>query len=59
MELDVSSATVSIAAQAVGTSEGEIVKTLSFPMSEGAMPVCAAGDTKINNPSSRPCSTPR
>lgn len=32
-----------------GTSEGEIVKTLSFMVGDGVVLVCAAGDTKIDN----------
>lgn len=50
MEFDESSATVAQAAHAAGTSEGEIVKTLSFLVGDGAVLVCAAGDTKIDNP---------
>ena len=50
MEFDESSATVAQAAHAVGASEGEIVKTLSFMVGDGAVLVCAAGDTKVDNP---------
>lgn len=50
MVFDESSATVAQAARAAGTSEGEIVKTLSFLVGDGAVLVCAAGDTKIDNP---------
>lgn len=49
MEFEVSSATVEQAALAAGTSEGEIVKTLSFMVGDGVVLVCAAGDTKIDN----------
>lgn len=50
LEFDEPSATVAQAAHAAGTSEGEIVKTLSFLVGDGAVLVCAAGDTKIDNP---------
>lgn len=50
MEFDESSATVAQAAHAAGTSEAEIVKTLSFLVGDRAVLVCAAGDTKIDNP---------
>ena len=49
MEFDVSSATVSEAAKAVGSSEGEIAKTLSFIVSEKPILIVVAGDCKIDN----------
>ncbi|MBR5562169.1 MAG: YbaK/EbsC family protein [Clostridia bacterium] len=49
MEFDVSSATVSEAAKAVGSSEGEIAKTLSFLVDEKAILIVVAGDCKIDN----------
>lgn len=49
LEFDSSSATVSLAAEAVGTSEERIAKTLSFMTKEGPILVVAAGDAKINN----------
>lgn len=55
-EFDVSSATVELAARAVGTSEARICKTLSFKDAvsfgdgeEGCILIQTAGDTKIDN----------
>ncbi len=48
-EFDVSSATVCEAAIAVGCSEGEIAKTLSFIVDEKAILIVVAGDVKIDN----------
>ncbi len=48
-EFDVSSATVSLAAKALGCNEQRIAKTLSFHVNERIVLVVAAGDTKINN----------
>ncbi|MBQ9747231.1 MAG: YbaK/EbsC family protein [Clostridia bacterium] len=49
MEFDVSSATVEKAAAAIGCSEREIAKTLSFLIGERAILIVAAGDAKIDN----------
>lgn len=49
MEFDVSSATVGEAAIAVGVSEGEIAKTLSFIVDEKPILIVVAGDVKIDN----------
>ena len=50
MEFDVSSATVELAAQAVGVEGARICKTLSFKDSEGGcILIQTAGDTKIDN----------
>lgn len=49
-EFDVSSATVALAAQALGVEPGRIAKTLSFAQGEGAILVVAAGDAKVDNP---------
>lgn len=50
MEFDVSSATVELAAKAVGTAPEHIVKTLSFKLKDGSgILVQAAGDAKIDN----------
>ncbi len=49
MEFDVSSATVGEAAIAVGCSEGEIAKTLSFIVDEKPILIVVAGDVKIDN----------
>lgn len=48
-EFDVSSATVELAAQAVGVAGARIAKTLSFRDGEGCMLVVAAGDAKVDN----------
>ncbi|MDD5938163.1 MAG: YbaK/EbsC family protein [Clostridiales bacterium] len=49
LEFDVSSATVELAAQAVGCEAARIAKTLSFAVGEGCVLVVCAGDTKIDN----------
>ena len=50
MEFDVSSATVELAAQAVGVEGARICKTLSFKNGEeGCILIQMAGDAKINN----------
>lgn len=49
MEFDVSSATVGEAAKAVGSSEGEIAKTLSFLVDDKPILIVVAGDCKIDN----------
>lgn len=46
---DVSSATVALAAAALGTEEARIAKTLSFSLGDSQILVVAAGDAKINN----------
>ena len=49
IEFDVSSATVALAAQALGCEEARIAKTLSFSLGDGAILVVAAGDARIDN----------
>lgn len=49
-EFDVSSATVELAAQALGCAPCRIAKTLSFLVEEKAVLVVAAGDARIDNP---------
>ena len=49
-EFQVSSATVELAAQALGTEGKRIAKTLSFMVEEKPILIVAAGDTKIDNP---------
>ena len=49
MEFDVSSATVELAAAAVGVEGARISKTLSFKTPEGCMLILAAGDARIDN----------
>ena len=48
-ELDVSSATVALAAQALGCEPERIAKSLSFEKGDGAILVLAAGDARIDN----------
>lgn len=48
-EFTVSSATVELAAEALGVDPARIAKTLSFKSGEGAMLIVAAGDARIDN----------
>lgn len=48
-EFDVSSATVSLAAEALHCEESRIAKTLSFHLGERVILIVAAGDTKVDN----------
>ena len=48
-EFDVSSATVELAAKALGCSESRIAKTLSFMLGDRVVLVVAAGDVKVDN----------
>ena len=48
-ELEVSSATVELAALAVGVEGARIAKTLSFKLGDAPILVVAAGDAKIDN----------
>lgn len=50
LEFPVSSATVELAAQAVGCAPQRIAKTLSFMVGEKPILIVAAGDAKIDNP---------
>jgi prolyl-tRNA editing enzyme YbaK/EbsC (Cys-tRNA(Pro) deacylase) len=49
LEFDTSSATVELAANALGVPPGRIAKTLSFRTEDGALLVVAAGDARIDN----------
>lgn len=49
LEFPVSSATVELAAQAVGCIPARIAKTLSFKVGEEPILIVAAGDAKIDN----------
>lgn len=46
---DVSSATVELAAEAVGVEPARIAKTLSFKLDDGCILILAAGDARIDN----------
>ena len=48
-EFEVSSATVELAALAVGVEGARIAKTLSFKVGEDPILIVAAGDAKVNN----------
>lgn len=49
LEFDVSSATVELAAEAVGCEPGMIAKSLTFLVDDKAVMIVAAGDMKIDN----------
>ena len=49
MEFKESSATVELAAKAAGVIPARICKSISFKTENGAVLVCTAGDTKIDN----------
>lgn len=49
LEFDVSSATVALAAEALGCAPERIAKTLSFRCDEGCILVVTAGDAKVDN----------
>lgn len=49
LEFPVSSATVELAAQAVGCEPARITKTLSFQVGDDCVLIAAAGDAKVDN----------
>ena len=49
LEFSVSSATVELAAKALGCEPCQIAKSMAFQMGEGAILIVAAGDVKIDN----------
>ena len=49
IELSLSSATVELAAQALGVAPARIAKTLSFQDGDGCLLLVAAGDAKVDN----------
>lgn len=49
LEFDVSSATVELAAQALGCDGSRIAKTISFHVDDRVVLIVAAGDVKIDN----------
>ena len=49
-EFPVSSATVELAAKAVGVEPGRIAKSMSFRLGEDAIVVVMAGDARVDNP---------
>lgn len=50
LEFDASSATVELAAEAVGCEPARIAKTLSFLVGDTPVLIVAAGDARIDNP---------
>ncbi len=50
LEFDASSATVELAAQAVGCEPARIAKTMSFMVNDVPILILLAGDVKIDNP---------
>ena len=58
-EIDESSATVALAAKALGCVEGRIAKTISFSLDGAPILIVAAGDMKIDNANTRPASAKR
>ncbi|MDO5536183.1 MAG: YbaK/EbsC family protein [Desulfovibrionaceae bacterium] len=49
LEFETSSATVPLAAQALGVEPGRIAKTLSYRLPEGTALIVAAGDARVDN----------
>jgi len=49
LEFEESSATVELAAEAAGVIPARICKSISFKTEEGAVMICTAGDTRIDN----------
>lgn len=49
LEFSISSATVELAAKALGTEECRIAKSMSFKINESAIIIVTAGDVKIDN----------
>lgn len=54
-EFEASSATVELAAKAVGTDPARIAKTLSFQADDRCLLIVCAGDTKIDNAKYKSC----
>ena len=54
-EFETSSATVELAAKAVGTDPARIAKTLSFQADDRYLLIVCAGDTKIDNAKYKAC----
>lgn len=55
MEFELSSATVELAAKAVGVEGARIAKTLSFKKGESCILILAAGDARIDNRKFKDC----
>lgn len=49
LEFDMSSATVELAAQALGCEPARIAKTLSFKKGDGCILIVSAGDVRVDN----------
>ncbi len=55
MVFDVSSATVELAAKAVGTEPEKIAKSLTFKVNDKPVMILCAGDAKVSNPKYKEC----
>ena len=55
LEFDESSATVELAAHALGVEPARIAKTLSFKAEDGCLLVVAAGDARVDNRKFKDC----
>ena len=55
VEFTVSSATVALAAEALGCEPGRIAKTLAFSLPDGPVVVVAMGTARVNNAKFRAC----
>ncbi len=55
IEFSVSTATVTLAALALGITEGEIAKTMAFMVGDNAILVVVAGDKRIDNAKFKAC----
>ena len=55
IEFSISTATVALAASALGITEGEIAKTMAFMVGSDPILVVAAGDKRIDNAKYKAC----
>ncbi|MBR5288260.1 MAG: YbaK/EbsC family protein [Clostridia bacterium] len=55
LEFETSSATVELAAQAVGYEPSRIAKSLTFKLDDGAVMIVAAGDARVDNKKYKAC----
>ncbi len=55
IEFPISTATVKLAAEALGCTDGEIAKSMAFFLGEAAILIISAGDKKIDNAKYKQC----
>lgn len=55
IEFPISTATVKLAAEALGCTDGEIAKSMAFFLGEDAILIISAGDKKIDNAKYKQC----